>query len=255
MQTKNILIGPKLGDLFHMLTVPRYLYHFYGVKSNIYITEKFEKFSTGLSDTYKSLYEIITTQPFTESFKYYKGEHIDYDLNLFRTNGIWCSRPFWAIFLHTAFPHCPNIPRNFQVINWKKNKEYEDYLIVHRKPMFNYNSFVEKQYLDVFEKYDKKLFITYDEKIYDEFPLKNKIDVLVCKSLSEQMTIINSAKMNLFNATAPITMASVLNAPRIGELGQWINTLYGSDHLFYDNVENFDEFQILTPNPKTLSLT
>ena len=93
------------------------------------------------------------------------------------------------------------------------------------------------------------------EKIYDEFPLKNKIDVLVCKSLSEQMTIINSAKMNLFNATAPITMASVLNAPRIGELGQWINTLYGSDHLFYDNVENFDEFQILTPNPKTLSLT
>ena len=66
--------------------------------------------------------------------------------------------------------------------------------------MFNFNSFVEKQYLDVFEKYDKKLFITYDEKIYDEFPLKNKIDVLVCKSLSEQMTIINSAKMNLFNA-------------------------------------------------------
>ena len=83
-------------------------------------------------------------------------------------------------------------------------------------------------------------------------PLKNKIDLLVCKNLEEQLTIINSAKMNLFNATAPITMASVLNAPRIGELGKWINTLYGSDHLLYDNVEFFDEFDILTPEPKSL---
>ena len=138
------------------------------------------------------------------------------------------------------------------VLNWKKNDKYKDYLIVHRKPLFDFNSFVEKQYLDLFEQYDKKLFITYDEKLYNDFPLKNKIDLLVCKNLEEQLTIINSAKMNLFNATAPITMASVLNAPRIGELGKWINTLYGSDHLLYDNVEFFDEFDILTPEPKSL---
>lgn len=252
MQPKNILIGPKLGDLFHMLTVPKYLYYFYGIKSNIYITEKFDKFSTGLEDTYHSLYQIIISQSFTESFQIYNDEKIDYDLNLFRTNGMWCTRPFWAIFLHTAFPNCPTIPRNFKVLNWKKNDKYKDYLIVHRKPLFDFNSFVEKQYLDLFEQYDKKLFITYDEKLYDDFPLKNKIDLLVCKNLEEQLTIINSAKMNLSNATAPITMASVLNAPRIGELGKWINTLYGSDHLLFDNVEFFDEFDILTPEPKSL---
>jgi hypothetical protein len=252
MQPKNILIGPKLGDLFHMLTVPKYLHYFYGIKSNIFITEKFDKFSTGLEDTYLSLYEIITAQPFTESFQIYNNEAIDVDLNLFRTNGIWCTRPFWAIFLHTAFPNCPVIPKNFKVLNWKKNDEYKDYLIVHRKPLFEFNSFVEKQYLEVFEQYDNKLFLTFDEKLYDEFPLKNKIDMLLCKDLSAQLTVINSAKMNLFNATAPITMASVLNAPRIGELGKWINTLYGTDHLLFDNVEYFDEFEILTPNPKIL---
>ena len=129
MQPKNILIGPKLGDLFHMLTVPKYIHYFYGIKSNIYITEKFDKFSTGLEDTYQSLYEIITSQPFTESFQIYNNEAIDIDLNLFRTNGIWCTRPFWAIFLHTAFPSCPTIPKNFKILNWKKNDKYQDYLI------------------------------------------------------------------------------------------------------------------------------
>lgn len=254
MEDKKILLGPKLGDLFHMLTVPRYLHYFYGIKSKIYITEKYDTFSTGLEDTYKSLYEIITQQSFCSSFEIFNpSKHqIDIDLNVFRTNGIWCTRPFWAIFLHSVFPNQPIIPKNFKVLNWKEDKKFEDYLIVHRKPLFEYNDFVEQQYLNVFNQFDKKIFLTYDENLYNQFPLKDKIDVYICKDLSEQLAIINGAKLGLFNATAPITMASVLNKPRIGELGKWINTLYGSDHLFFDNVEFFDEFEILTPNPNFL---
>ncbi len=254
MEDKKVLLGPKLGDLFHMLTVPKYLHYFYGIKSKIYITEKFDTFSTGLEHTYNSLYDIVIQQPFCSSFEIYdENKHeIDIDLNKFRKNGIWCSRPYWAIFLHSVFPNQPNIPKNFKVLNWKKNDKFKDYLIVHRKPLFDFNDFVEQQYLNIFNQYDKKIFLTFDEEIYNQFPLKDKIDVYVSKDLSEQLSIINGAEMSLFNATAPITMASVLNKPRIGELGKWINTLYGSDHLFFDDVEFFDEFQILTPNTKIL---
>ena len=59
-------------------------------------------------------------------------------------------------------------------------------------------------------------------------------------------------KMNMYNGTGLITMASALNAPRIGEIGEWLNNAYGFDHLFYDNVEFFDAHKVLTPNPKYL---
>ena len=68
-QTVNILLGPKLGDLFQMLVVPQYLWKFYGIKSNIYITEVFDTFTTGLQDTFESLEPIIKAQKFTNSFE------------------------------------------------------------------------------------------------------------------------------------------------------------------------------------------
>jgi hypothetical protein len=254
-ETVNILIGPKLGDLFQMMVVPQYYWKIFGVKCNLYIVEMYDTFTTGLQDTYESLKPIIEKQEFTNKFEIFDpAKHkIDIDLNAFRWNGVWCNRPFWAVFLHTAFPNCPMIPRNFNSLVWDKNENYSDYLMVHRKDLFIWNDFVERQYKTVFEKFDKKLFITFDEKLYDEFPLKKDIDMLLVKNLSEQLSIVNGCKLNFYNGTGMITMASALNAPRIGEIGEWLNNAYGYDHLFYDNVEFFDAYQVLTPNPKYLA--
>ena len=250
----NILLGPKLGDLFHMLVVPQYYHRIFGRKSNLYLCEKHDKFTTGLEDTYNSLKPIIEKQDFTNSFEIYNpSKHkIDIDLNAFRWNGVWCNRPYWAVFLHTAFSNRPTIPKNFASIKWEKNLVYSDHLIVHRKEFFDFNDFVERQYRHVFDQFDKKLFLTYDIKVYEKFPLKHLIEPLVVPNLSEQLSIINGCKMNMYNCTGTLCMASALNAPRIAEAGQWLNNAYASDHLFFDNIEIFDKEQVFSPNPKFL---
>jgi len=255
-QTVNILLGPKLGDLFQMLVVPQYLWKFFGIKSNIYITEVFDTFTTGLQDTFESLEPIIKAQKFTNSFEIFNSSlhTIQIDLNNFRINGTWGNRPFCSVFLDTAFgPHC-HMPKNLNYIEWDKNQEFSDYLVVHRKDLFEFNSFVEKQYRTVFEKFDKKVFMTFDEKLYDSFPLKKHLDVLVVKDLGEQLSIINGCKVSMHNGTGTLCMATALNSPRIGEVGKWLNVVCGLDHMFFDNAEFFDKHKVLSPFPKYLRL-
>ena len=102
----NILMGPKLGDLMHSLTVPAYYYKFLGIKTNFYLNEVYDKFSTSLERTYEELFPILSKQPYINSFEIYNPKiHtvIHEDLNAFRYNGLLYTRSFWAVFLHTAF--------------------------------------------------------------------------------------------------------------------------------------------------------
>jgi hypothetical protein len=253
MKTINILVGPKMGDLFHMLIVPRYYHYFFNVKTNLYVIEKYDKFTTSLDDSYNQLKPIITSQEWCNSFSIYKNDvKIDVDLNAFRWNGLWATRPFWAIFLHTAFPNQPNVPKNFASLKWTKNQDYSNILVVSRRDIFPFNDFVEKQYLSVFEKFENKIFLAFDPAQYEAFPLKDHLELVVVKNLSEQLEIINSSKMNLLNCSGPLCMASALNAPRIIETGEWMVPVYGYDYNYYDNVETFDSNQVFSPNPKFL---
>jgi hypothetical protein len=253
MKTINILVGPKMGDLFHMLIVPKYYHYFFNIKTNLYVIEKYDKFTTSLEDTYNQLKPIVTAQEWCNSFNIYKNDvRIDVDLNAFRWNGLWATRPFWAIFLHTAFPNQPNVPKNFASIKWAKNEEYSNTLVVSRRDIFPFNDFVEKQYLSVFEKFENKIFLAFDPAQYEAFPLKDHLELVVVKNLSEQLEILNGSKMNLLNCSGPLCIASALNAPRIIETGEWMVPVYGHDYNYYDNVETFDCHQVFSPNPKFL---
>ena len=96
------------------------------------------------------------------------------------------------------------------------------------------------------------MFLTYDIKVYESFPLIDLIEPLVVPNLSEQLSIINGCRMNMYNCTGTLCMASALNAPRIGEAGEWLNNAYGFDHMFFDNVEIFDKEQVFNPVTKYL---
>lgn len=255
MKTINILIGPKMGDLFHMLIVPKYYFYLLNIKTNLYLIEKHDKFSTSLKDSFEQLKPIIEKQEWCNSFQIFKYENrIDIDLNSFRWNGLWGARAYWAVFLHTAFPNQPNIPKNFASIKWSKNDDYNDTLVVSRRDIFPFNDFVKRQYLSVFEKFDKKIFMAFDSSQYEAFPLKDHLELVVVKSLSEQLEILNGSKMNLLNCSGPLCMASALNAPRIIETGEWMIPAYAFDYMFYDNVETFDSNQVFSPNPKFLTM-
>jgi hypothetical protein len=257
MKTFNILMGAKMGDLFHSLIAPAYLYHKTGCKSNFYIAEACDKFETSLERSIEELTPIMAYQDYINSFeKFRNGIHkIDYDLNNFRFLGGVGRYHANVNFLRNLHDYCPiNLPYNFQFLNAPKYDKYSDYLIVSRKPeRTQWNDFVEKQYKHIFSQFDKKIFISFNGKDYEDFPLKNEVELLIVEELFEFIKIINSGKLFVANCSGPLCFASGLNINRVGEVGSWIIANYYKDHMFSDKSEIFsDEGVIFTPNTKYL---
>ena len=255
MTPVNILMGPKMGDLMHSLTVPAYYYHTLGRKTNFYLCEKYDTFSTSLERTYEELKPILETQKYINSFEIYdpKKHYFHHDLNMFRFNGLLYTRSFWAVFLHTAFPHCPVIPRNFKVLDMPKDDTYKDCLLIHRKDgRFEWDDEIEKNYKKVMDQFERKIFIDFEESHYNKFKFKDDCELLIVPELDKFMSYINGCKVFLTNASGPLCMATSMNSPRIGELGKFITPHYMQDHLFFDNAEFFEHKGVLTPNPKYL---
>ena len=82
---------------------------------------------------------------------------------MFRFNGLLYTRSFWAVFLHTAFPHCPKIPRNFKVLDMPKDDTFKDCLLIHRKDgRFDWNDEVDRNYSKVMDQFERKVFIDFE---------------------------------------------------------------------------------------------
>jgi hypothetical protein len=255
MKTVNILMGPKLGDLFHSLTVPSYYWTHHGIKTNFFITDKYDDFTTTPERTFKELQPIIESQEYINHFGIFdpSKDDFDHDLNMFRFNGLLYTRSFWAVFLHSAFPDCPVIPKNYVSVDVPTDDTYKDYLLVHRKPgRFEWTDVIEKQYRHVMDQFDKKLFISFSPYAYDNFELKDEIEFLEIEDLYEYLKIIKGCKNFLTNATGTLCMATAINSPRIGELGKFLTPHYSNDHLFFDNCEFFDQQGVYTPDAKFL---
>ena len=254
MDNLDILMGPKLGDFISSLVVPAYYYYITGRKTNLYISEYYDKFTTSLERTYEELKPILLNQKYISSFEIFNHtKHaLDHNLNDFRINDLVSTRPFLAVFLHTAFKYEPTIPNNFETLKWRKDESYSDYLVVDRKDLFEFNDFIKDQYLHVFSQFDKKVFVTFDKKQYDSFPLKDHLELKLVDTIDEQLAILNGSKMNMLNCSAALCMATALNTPRIIETGKWLNIHYALDYLNFDNVETFDNEEVISPNPKYL---
>ena len=255
MKPVNILMGPKLGDLMHSLTVPAFYYRMLGIKTNFYLCERHDTFSTSLERTYEELQPILEAQEYINSFEIYdpKKHTINHDLNQFRYNGLLYSRSFWAVFLHTAFPNKPLIPKNFVALDMPTDDTFKDCLLIHRKDgRFEWDDEIERNYRNVMDQFDKKIFIDFEEHHYEKFKFKDECELVVVPELDRFMKYIKGCKTFLTNATGTLCMATSLNSPRIGEVGKFITPHYALDHLFFDNAEFFDHSGVLTPNPKYL---
>lgn len=252
MNEYNVLMGAKVGDLFHSLIVPAYLFHTYNKKSNFYIAEACDKFETSLERTYEELIPIMKMQPYINKFEIYRnGIHeIDYDLNHFRSNGVGNFHANYTFLGVLRDIREFSLPYNFKYLDAPFLSQYEDYLIVSRKHCrTEWNSFVEMQYKNIFQKFDKKLFVSFNGADYNDFPLKDDLDLLVVENLYDFVSIINSCKLFLANCSGPLCFASALNAPRVGEVGDWVTARYKDDHLFSNKSEIFTDTGIIfTPH-------
>jgi len=244
MDHYNFLMGAKVGDLFHSLVAPAYMHLTFGKKSNFYVAEACDKFETSLQRTIEELMPIMQNQPYINSFeKFRNGVHkVDFDLNLFRFSGVGENHANITFLMATRSLNEISIPYNFKFLHAPVLDEYKDYLIISRKPLrTEWNDFVESQYRHVMSQFDKKLFVSFNGKDYDDFPLKNEVDLLIVEELYDFIKIVNSCKLFLANCSGPLCFASALNANRIGEVGSWVTARYRDDHRFSDKSEIFDD--------------
>jgi len=257
MKTYNLLMGAKMGDLFHSLIAPAFIHHITGCKSNFYIAEACDRFETSLERSIEELNPIMAYQEYINSFeKFRNGIHkIDYDLNNFRYMGGVGRNHVNINFLRTILDiESVKFPFDFQFLSAPKYDEYSECLIISRKPCrTQWNDFVEKQYKHIFSKFDKKIFISFNGKDYDDFPLKDEVELLVVEELFEFIKVVNSGKLFIANCSGPLCFASGLNVNRVGEVGNWIIGNYYQDHLFSSKSEIFsDEGHIFTPETQYL---
>jgi hypothetical protein len=247
-------MGPKLGDFLHSLIVPKYIYQVFGIKTNLFLNEKYDNFYLSLEKTYEELYPIISKQEYINSFKIYDNKvPIKYDLNFFRFSPFLSQAPFWKVFMAHYFPMVNSIPRNMVSLKIDKNEKYKDYLIVHRRNDRSiWTENVELQYRNILDQFDKKIFIDNKADEYNNFHFKDEMELEIVDNIQELLSAIAGCKMILTNPTGPLAMATAMNVPRIGELHQHTIAHYAKDDLFYDNVEFFDTNHIFTPHPKYL---
>jgi len=256
MDHYNFLMGAKVGDLFHSLIAPAYMHLVDGKKSNFYVTEAFDKFETSLDRTIEELKPIMAFQPYINSFeKFRNGIHKpDFDLNHFRFENVGGNHANITFLLAMKYFQSVSIPYNFQYLYSPVLEEYKDYLIISRKPnRTEWNDFVENQYKHVMSQFDKKLFVSFNGKDYEDFPLKDQVDLLIVEELYDFIKIVNSCKLFIANCSGPLCFASALNANRIGEVGSWVTGRYRDDFRFSDKSEIFDDLgNFYSPHTKYL---
>ena len=245
-----------MGDLIHSLVAPACVYNQYNWKTNFYIAEAFDKFETSLQRSIEELQPILAYQKYINSFeKFRNGIHeIDVDLNMFRLTDIANYHANYTFLSLLKGLGTIQIPFNFKYLDAPVLDEYKDYLIISRKPgRTEWNDFVEMQYKHIMSKFEKKLFISFNGKDYEKFPLKNDVDLLVVEELFDFVKIVNSGSLFLTNCSGPLCFASALNVNRVAETGSWIAGRYKGDNQFSDKSEIFnDNGTIYTKNTKYL---
>jgi len=240
----NYLACPKLGDLFHSMILPKFLYDSGKGKADIYLCEYYDKFNAGLEHTFNQLQEIIDLQDYVSSFQIFNEPgKIDIDLGSFRMSPMLANGPFWQLFLHTWIRPLPDLPRNYKWITVPKLSGYEDVLYINRSHVWNGGPMTEKtleKYRQAMSCFSRKIFVTNETSQYDEFPLKDECELFVPKNLMEMCQVMTSCNSFLGNQSGPLAIASAMNVPRIGELmGYRAHLHYINDNIWYDNVEFF----------------
>lgn len=233
----NILIGPKLGDFFHCLLIPKLMWEYEKQKCNIFLCEKYDSFTNGLKKTYEELKDIVLYQEYVKEFKIHEKEKIDMDLCNFRNSSKLC-RDSWTNILIDMFLKNKKTIFDLKIIDWKKDYNYKDTFVFNRSSI----RIIERgnKVIENFLKNKKCLFI-YSFNEIDNFLFKKNMISLKCGSLNQMLTIINSCKMFIGNLSAPLAIAHSLNKDRLCEIATNDGLQYTKEILNYNKISWFSQ--------------
>jgi hypothetical protein len=217
---RNILIGGKMGDFIHSLILPKYVFDKTGERFNIYITDHAKEiFASGLETSYNELFPIIIEQNYVNNFEIWNNQHIDINLTTFRDFENLFTTSWNEFYLWNYIGSYIDVPFNYSWIDLKKDKMYEDVLLVNR----NYHPYsgpdVEDYYLNYLKGFNGKAYFicSYIDQ-YTTSPLNGLLPMIYLPSMKDMMIAISSCKHFLGNLTATAAMATALNIPRTIEM-------------------------------------
>lgn len=229
------ICGGKLGDFLHLLYVIMVNHEITGAQGHLYITNDPKLGGDSLGDltkTYNSLYRIITYQPYIASFNILTDQQVTFDINLndFRRSPL-LHRTHWLSLLSQCF----NIP--LLIKPWIQlppdcvNPKYQDKILIHRTDLYHERlTYTFLPELTKIVSSNKCLFITFNQRLYETFPLKDSVPMEQLNTLEEMFTAINSCKLFICNETSPLVMAFALHKPILAETA----VPYTYSYKYYD---------------------
>ncbi len=216
MLRNSILVSGKLGDVFHSLYIPFFLYNTAGIRSVIYVTDSVEPFERGLQKTVQDLVPILSQQPFFYDVREWKGEPIQFNTTYFRKSHL-LYREGWTDIMHNLFfsNHKPILGPWVEIMNSMPDTG----LVisrVHKAPEVMPQGLIE-WYRQKIISFSGAIFIG-SENDYQRFPLKDMCYFAPNDNLERTSRIISAAKLFIGNQSSPLAMAWSLGVPRAVEL-------------------------------------
>jgi hypothetical protein len=214
MERNSVLVSGKLGDLFHSLYIPNYIFQTTGRRSVIYMTDRSEPFERGLESTFDELVPIITQQPYCYEFKKWNDEPIQFNTTHFRRSPL-LYKAGWTDIIHSIF-----FDGNDKWVGpWLESIPLSDKtgLVISRIPKTSFNKETSDWYEKKIREYGGAIFLgSYNE--FEKFPLHNMCTLIEAKSLEAKSRVIRSADLFMGNQSSPLAMAWALGVERAVEL-------------------------------------
>ena len=213
MESINFISNGRTGDLIHNLFAVKSICEKNNSKANLYITNDLkyggDKFLYSIEKTYDDLKDIILYQKYINKFEILSTNTFNFvNLNSWRTSPLF-SRTNWFEILMDLYKIPP--PKN----SWMEIEKKElDLVLIHRSDRRHTITF---PWLDIINK-NKCKFVTTDLNEYENFYLKDKVELLLCKNFYDMVVAINSCKIFVGNMSTPLAIAHALGVPHFAEL-------------------------------------
>lgn len=233
--------GGKLGDFFHQLFVPAFLYHLDGTKTDLYMADIGDHFPRGLENTYEEIKSIIEQQDYINSFSIYKNQHVMTDLSRWRSSSL-LYKCCWTDMLLNEFMYPVGYmkkPKNFQIMKYNsKREDLADCVLINRSHddrRWSSDQSKHEEFLSEFPK-EKRFFICNDVGQYNRYFYKDEVNLLKVDTMSEFFECINSCAKFTGNLSCPLAIAYCLKKEILCEFGNVDFVSYMNETNFYDNI-------------------
>jgi len=219
MNLINVKHSGNLGDIIYSLSSLKAYSIEHGCRINYYIkldvpssfTEKTHPVGNVMMNKamFDMAYPLLKSQPYINAVLIYTNQHIDFDIDLFRTEYLNLSGGNIQCWISNAYPELrPDLVQPSLFVEPIKS----DYIIVNRTMRYN-NTFIDYSILD----YDNLYFVGVESE-YKKLAVHNrKLKHLVVKDFLEMARYIAGCKLFIGGQSMAFAIAELLKVDRILE--------------------------------------